>query len=524
MSARQRFAAAQQRAMLDARSKIHAQTDFTKDRSHVLQSIADKTYHPSKSAKESIKTALVATRSARLSGLADRHFRAPSAKLVEQARRTLDEISVFALDDDPQFVACQRILSAAATLNLTAKDSDAIDCAANLIQRHSYLAQHEAAATLARVLPRLYPPAPAGMSGRTAALAAASSDARGGAVGRFKAISPRLRQLAPEALVSESAAILATAARLNARDGDTFQAFTANVLEFHENASVADVCRCVASASRAAPTKAEAIELIAAVADHLVAGADHMRAGDAVRLFHAFSRNGAVTHRQLASVAADRVLDDLESLAPARAAELMHALRGCGYRHPSLWRRLCNRQLLAAGRMDAATLASTLEATAAPAKGETKESQQPGTTVDHDAELVAAVLERLLEMDASDVPLGPAVSVAKTLGVTQAELDYESDVAVGDRLLTIFAMHAVPTARDTDLVNAVIAVERKQWHRLARAASSLGVIANELSRRGGLPAENPETLAAVSRALENMVNDREANTVALRSALKALID
>ena len=70
MSARQRFTQAHSQSLFKARSKLHSQTDFTKDRAHILQSISDKTYVPTKNAREAAKYALVATRSSRALGFA----------------------------------------------------------------------------------------------------------------------------------------------------------------------------------------------------------------------------------------------------------------------------------------------------------------------------------------------------------------------------------------------------------------------------------------------------------------------
>jgi hypothetical protein len=109
MSARQRFQQAQQRAVLDARSRIHAQTDFTKDRSQILQSISDKTYTPSKTAKETMKYALVASRTNRAAALADRYRHQARAALVEQrgsVRTSSQGFSAPAIATKPSCVGC----------------------------------------------------------------------------------------------------------------------------------------------------------------------------------------------------------------------------------------------------------------------------------------------------------------------------------------------------------------------------------------------------------------------------------
>jgi hypothetical protein len=499
MSARQRFQQAQQRAVLDARSRIHAQTDFTKDRSQILQSISDKTYTPTKTAKETMKYALVASRTNRAAALADRYRHQARAALVEQARKTLEEIPSFTLDDDPHFEGCRRILQAAKTFKMRASDVPAVDCSATLILKHSYLVPHEPAAALAAALPTIYP-------------STSANDARHGAVGRFKSLSGRLRQLAPDALVSESAVILSTAAKLGVRDRDTFQAFTNNVLEFHENATVGDLCRCLESVSRAAETAAEVLAFLEAVSEHLCEHAGDLTALDCLMIIVAVGRVGEVTNRKLMYLVCDRLVAVTEDLTTRQCADVISGLQRTGYRHQALMRRLCNRQLLAAPRMPGPAVATTLNALSLTAEA-----------VDVDDELFEALLERLTELETGDLSLSECVQVMAALARPALQLDGDSEGVVADRVLLAVYANTTPTVRDRAIVEALVNIQAIGWHRRPRGVEALRLLSEELGRRGGLPADNSELLGAAGRALEAMLNDRQADRQSLGQALGPLV-
>ena len=340
-NARQRFNDAGRRAMMDARSKIHAQADFTKDRGHILKSISEKTYRPKKSQQEALKQALVASKTNQVANLADRYKRTPAPQLLTKLHSTLDQIPPFTIDDDPEFESCRKLLHVAQALKLTA-DTPALDCAANLILRHAYLVPHEPATELAGALSALYP-----LRSRW------NSDARGGAAGRFKTLAPRLRQLAPEALLGESAMVLSAAARLGQSDRNTFAAFAQSIAEFHENTSVADTCRALEAASRAAPSADESRELLLSVTPRLTAEVDAMRAVDCCMIISVIGRMGSVPDRRLMYVVTERLLEVIEGLSGRQCGEVLLSLCEASYRHPMLLRRLCNRIVIAAPGMQA---------------------------------------------------------------------------------------------------------------------------------------------------------------------------
>jgi hypothetical protein len=455
MSARQRFQQAQQRAVLDARSRIHAQTDFTKDRSQILQSISDKTYTPSKTAKETMKYALVASRTNRAAALADRYRHQARAALVEQARKTLEEIPTFTLDDDPHFEGCRRILQAAKTFKMRASDVPAVDCSATLILKHSYLVPHEPAAALAAALPTIYP-------------STSANDA-------CRSFSGRLRQLAPDALVSESAVILSTAAKLGVRDRDTFQAFTNNVLEFHENATVGDLCRCLESVSRAAETAAEVLAFLEAVSEHLCEHAGDLTALDCLMIIVAVGRVGEVTNRKLMYLVCDRLVAVTEDLTTRQCADVISGLQRTGYRHQALMRRLCNRQLLAAPRMPGPAVATTLNALSLTAEA-----------VDLDDELFEALLERLTELDTWELSLSECVQVMAALARPTLQLDGDSESVMADHVLRAVYANTTPTVRDRAIVEALVNIQAIGWHCRPRGIDALRLLSEELERRGGV--------------------------------------
>jgi hypothetical protein len=77
--------------------------------------------------------------------------------------------------------------------------------------------------------------------------------------------------------------------------------------------------------------------------------------------------------------------------------------------------------------------------------------------------------------------------------------------------------------RDRAIVEALVSIQAIGWHRRPRGVEALRLLSEELGRRGGLPADNSELLGAAGRALEAMLNDRQADRQSLGQALGPLV-